>query len=116
MRCAGWKGNLILAVAAAMVALMPFWASAYYLELASTALIAAMFALSLQILVGGVGLVAQLVGTLSGMVFALAAGLLVYGGLKKTMGIRLEPEKEQRGADLSIHRITAYPEDDASKS
>ena len=65
---------------------------------------------------GGVGLVAQLVGTLSGMVFALAAGLLVYGGLKKTMGIRLEPEKEQRGADLSIHRITAYPEDDASKS
>jgi branched-chain amino acid transport system permease protein len=36
---------------------MPFWASAYHMQLASTALIAAMFALSLQLLVGGVGLV-----------------------------------------------------------
>ena len=65
---------------------------------------------------GGVGLVSQIVGTLAGIVFAFAAGLLVYGLLKKTMGIRLDAEKEQRGADLAIHRITAYPEDDASKS
>ena len=39
------------------VASMPFWASAYHMQLASTALVAAMFALSLQLLVGGAGLV-----------------------------------------------------------
>ena len=64
---------------------------------------------------GGVGLVSQAIGTFAGAAYAFAAGLAVYGVLKVTMGIRLEPEKEQRGADLSIHRITAYPEDDASK-
>ena len=36
---------------------MPYWASPYHMQLASTALIAAMFALSLQILVGAAGLV-----------------------------------------------------------
>ena len=65
---------------------------------------------------GGVGLVPQLVGTAAGVGYAFAVGLLVYGGLKLTMGIRLDAEKERRGADLAIHRITAYPEDDASKS
>ena len=65
---------------------------------------------------GGVGLLPQVLGTLAGVVYAFAAGLLVYGGLKLTMGIRLDAEKERRGADLAIHRITAYPEDDASKS
>ena len=28
------------------------------------------------------------------------------------MGLRLSPEEERRGADLSIHRITANPESD----
>jgi Amt family ammonium transporter len=65
---------------------------------------------------GGVGLVTQIIGTLAGAGYAFAAGLLVYGGLKVAIGIRLDPDKEQRGADLSIHRITAYPEDDASKT
>jgi Amt family ammonium transporter len=65
---------------------------------------------------GGVGLVSQLVGTLAGVGYAFAVGLLVYGGLKLTMGIRMDADKEQRGADLAIHRITAYPEDDASKT
>ena len=36
---------------------MPFYASPYHMQLASTAMIAAMFALSLQILVGGAGMV-----------------------------------------------------------
>ncbi|MEI6985237.1 MAG: ammonium transporter [Rhodospirillaceae bacterium] len=65
---------------------------------------------------GGVGLLSQVVGTLAGVIFAFAAGLAVYGGLKVLVGIRLDPEQERRGADLSIHRITAYPEEDVSRS
>jgi branched-chain amino acid transport system permease protein len=57
MISASGRGNLLLGVGGLAVASMPFWASAYHMQLASTALIAAMFALSLQLLVGGVGLV-----------------------------------------------------------
>lgn len=59
---------------------------------------------------GGVSLGAQLVGTALGVVVALVGGLLVYGGLKLTTGLRLSQEEEYQGADLSIHRITATPE------
>jgi len=58
---------------------------------------------------GGVSLGAQLVGTLLGVLIALAAGFVVYGGLKRLVGIRLEPEDEFEGADLTIHKITATP-------
>jgi branched-chain amino acid transport system permease protein len=57
MRCASLRGNLLLAVAALVVACMPFYASPYHMQLASIAMIAAMFALSLQLLVGGAGMV-----------------------------------------------------------
>ena len=57
MKAASSKGNAILALAGLAVASMPFWASTYHMQLVSTALIASMFALSLQLLVGGVGLV-----------------------------------------------------------
>lgn len=56
---------------------------------------------------GGVSFVAQLVGTLLGVLIAVTGGLIVYGLLKKTVGIRLDPEEEFRGADLSIHKIGA---------
>jgi Amt family ammonium transporter len=59
---------------------------------------------------GGVSLVAQLFGTALGIGIALAGGLVVYGLLKKTVGIRLDHEEEFNGADLSIHRISATPE------
>jgi Amt family ammonium transporter len=59
---------------------------------------------------GGVNFGAQLIGTVLGVVIAVTAGFLVYGALKKTVGIRLDPEEEYNGADLSIHRITATPE------
>lgn len=62
---------------------------------------------------GGVSLAAQTVGTLGGALFGLAAGYAVYGVLKRTVGIRLDPEQEYKGADLSLHHITAYPEEDA---
>lgn len=61
---------------------------------------------------GGVSFMAQLVGTLSGVLFALLAGLVVYGVLKATIGIRLSADDERRGADLAIHRISAHPEAD----
>jgi len=54
---AGLRGNLLLGLAGLAVVSMPFWASSYHMQLASTAMIAAMFALSLQLLVGATGLV-----------------------------------------------------------
>jgi branched-chain amino acid transport system permease protein len=51
------RGNLWLCASALALASMPYWASPYHMQLASTALIAAMFALSLQLLTGATGLV-----------------------------------------------------------
>lgn len=63
---------------------------------------------------GGVHLGAQLIGTLMGVAWAAAAGLLVYGVLKKCVGLRLTQEQEFDGADLSIHHISATPEREAN--
>ena len=60
---------------------------------------------------GGVSLISQILGTVLAIVIALAGGFAVYGLLKITMGIRLSQEEEFRGADLSIHRISANSED-----
>ncbi|WP_151710611.1 ammonium transporter [Acinetobacter brisouii] len=60
---------------------------------------------------GGVSFVAQIIGTLLAIVIALAGGFGVYGLLKVTMGIRLTQEEEYRGADLSIHKISANAEE-----
>ena len=59
---------------------------------------------------GGVHFGAQVVGTALGVTIALAGGFLIYGVLKQTIGLRLSPEEEFNGADLSIHRIGATPE------
>jgi Amt family ammonium transporter len=63
---------------------------------------------------GGVNLGAQAIGTLLGVAWALVGGFAVYGLLRLTMGLRLSPEEEHDGADLSIHRIGATPEREAS--
>jgi Amt family ammonium transporter len=63
---------------------------------------------------GGVSFMSQLVGSLAGIVFAFGGGLLVYGVIKLLVGLRLDQEQEFRGADLSIHKISATPERDAS--
>ena len=63
---------------------------------------------------GGVSFVAQLLGTLIGVAWALVAGLALYGLLKATMGLRLTQEEEFDGADLSIHRVSATPEREAN--
>ncbi|MDX1252501.1 MAG: ammonium transporter [Gammaproteobacteria bacterium] len=59
--------------------------------------------------VGGVSFASQLVGTLLGVGIAAAGGFLVYGVLKKLVGLRLSQEEEYEGADLSIHKISAEP-------
>jgi Amt family ammonium transporter len=59
---------------------------------------------------GGVSFVAQLLGSLAAVVWALLCGFTVYAILKNTVGIRLTEDEELRGADLSIHHIAAYPE------
>jgi Amt family ammonium transporter len=61
---------------------------------------------------GGVSLLAQILGTLGGVAIALIGGLIVYGALKKWVGIRMSEEEEYEGADLSIHKISANPEED----
>jgi len=59
---------------------------------------------------GGVSLMSQLIMTGLAIVVALVGSLLVYGGLKAAIGLRLGQEEEYEGADLSIHKITATPE------
>lgn len=56
---------------------------------------------------GGVSFLSQLIGSLSGVLFASAGGLLVYSTLKFTIGIRLSEEEEFNGADLSIHKVSS---------
>lgn len=60
---------------------------------------------------GGVSMISQLIGTLLAISVAVLGGLIVYGLLKRIMGIRLSQEDEFRGADLSIHKISANSED-----
>jgi Amt family ammonium transporter len=64
--------------------------------------------------IGGVSLASQVIGTVMGVAVASIAGTAVYGVLKKTAGIRLEPEEEFDGADLSIHKIGATAERETS--
>jgi Amt family ammonium transporter len=63
---------------------------------------------------GGIAFSAQLIGTAMGVTWAAAGGLLVYGTLKLTLGLRLSQEEEYDGADLSIHKISASPEREAN--
>ena len=63
---------------------------------------------------GGVAFGAQVTGTLLGIAVALAGGAIVYGVLKVSVGLRLEPEQEFNGADLTIHKISATPDREPS--
>ena len=63
---------------------------------------------------GGVSFGAQLIGTAMGVTWALLGGVVVYGLLKATLGLRLDQEEEYDGADLSIHKISATPDREVS--
>jgi ammonium transporter, Amt family len=60
---------------------------------------------------GGVSILAQVIGTLAGIAVALIGGALVYGLISKITDVRLSEEDEYKGADLSIHRIGAVNHD-----
>jgi Amt family ammonium transporter len=40
----------------------------------------------------------------------MLGSLLVYGALKRFVGLRLDAEAEFNGADLSIHKVSATAE------
>jgi len=63
---------------------------------------------------GGVSLMAQVVGTLGGVTVAVLGSLVVYGTLKQFIGLRLDPEEEFNGADLTIHKVSATAERETS--
>jgi Amt family ammonium transporter len=60
---------------------------------------------------GGVSFIVQLLGTILGIVIALAGGLVIYGTIHKLMNIRLSREEEFNGADISIHKIRSTSSD-----
>jgi len=60
---------------------------------------------------GGVSFFSQLIVTAGVVGACLIASTLVYGVLKKTVGIRLDAHEELRGSDLSVHMIEASPEE-----
>ena len=59
----------------------------------------------------GISFISQLIGTTFGVGIALAGGLIVYGMIKKLVGLRLGREEEFDGADLSIHKIVSTADD-----
>jgi Amt family ammonium transporter len=63
---------------------------------------------------GGVAFASQLLGTGLGIAIAVAGSAIIYGALKASLGLRLDPEEEFAGADLTIHRIGATAERETS--
>jgi Amt family ammonium transporter len=63
---------------------------------------------------GNVSFTAQLIGTALGVTWALLGGVVVYGVLKATLGLRLDQEEEYDGADLTVHKISATPDREVS--
>ena len=63
---------------------------------------------------GGVSVASQALGTGLGIGIAVAGSAIVYGVLKATVGLRLDPEEEYHGADLTIHKISATAEREAT--
>jgi Amt family ammonium transporter len=59
---------------------------------------------------GGVSVMAQVMGTFAAAGYAIILGSVVYLALKYTMGIRLTRDEELQGCDISIHHVGAYPE------
>ena len=60
--------------------------------------------------IGGVSLASQVIGTLGGVAVATLGSVMVYGIVKQVAGLRLDPEAEFSGADLSIHKVSATAE------
>lgn len=60
---------------------------------------------------GGLGqLGVQLLGVIGTFAFVFALSLIVLGGMKRLMGLRVTEEEEMMGLDLSEHGTYGYPE------
>jgi ammonium transporter, Amt family len=58
---------------------------------------------------GGVTFAAQAAGTALAIAIAFGGGLVVYGLIKTVAALRLTPDEEAEGADITIHRISSTP-------
>jgi ammonium transporter, Amt family len=61
---------------------------------------------------GGVTFASQLTGSLMGAAFGFAAGTVIYLLVDLVFGFRMSPQDERQGADISVHKISANPEED----
>ena len=61
---------------------------------------------------GGVAFLSQLFGSVMGAAIGLVSGIIVYTLVDLVMGLRMSADDEREGADISIHKIGANPEDD----
>lgn len=64
---------------------------------------------------GGVSFVAQAVGSVMAIIIALGSGFAVYKLLDMAFGLRLSPEEEMRGSDLTVHKLESTPEEVTSR-
>jgi Amt family ammonium transporter len=60
---------------------------------------------------GGVSFFSQLIVTLAIVLFAALSSVVIYGILKLTVGIRIDPHEEMIGCDLTVHQIQTNPEE-----
>ena len=56
----------------------------------------------------GVSLWVQVVGALSVAVYAFAAGLILFYGIRFSCGLRVAPRIEEEGLDIYEHGEAAY--------
>ncbi|KMP11183.1 ammonium transporter [Candidatus Nitromaritima sp. SCGC AAA799-A02] len=64
---------------------------------------------------GGVSFIGQAIGSVCAIVIGVSLGFTVYKILDSLFGIRLEPEEEMKGSDLTVHRLESYPENATSR-
>jgi len=57
---------------------------------------------------GSAQLVAQAIGVLAYAAWAIGLSFIVFGILKKTLGLRVTAEEEEQGLDISEHGSIAY--------
>ena len=55
-------------------------------------------------------ILAQLISMVTVVAWAFGTGIVLFWGIKKTIGLRATPEEELDGLDLPEHGVLAYPE------
>ncbi|MBC7353136.1 MAG: ammonium transporter, partial [Thermogutta sp.] len=55
-------------------------------------------------------LLVQLLGIVVAFLWSFLTSLALFLGIKYTVGLRVDPETELRGLDITEHGLLAYPE------